>query len=88
MNDPAILLGTSSFTAASWESSFYPTENAVDRLLRVYTIGANAIMPRPAIQRLNSPPRKTAAFVEPMECALVAQLRDSPKWLYEIKLDG
>jgi ATP-dependent DNA ligase len=23
-----------------------------------------------------------------MECALVAQLRDGPKWLYEIKLDG
>ena len=45
-------------------------------------------MPRPAIQRLNSLPRKIAAFVEPMECALVTQLRDGPHWLYEIKLDG
>ena len=45
-------------------------------------------MPRPAIQRLNSLPRKIATLVEPMECALVSQLRDGPKWLYEIKLDG
>lgn len=53
----------------------------------VYTTRASFVMPRPAIQRLNSLPRKTAAFVEPMECALVTQLRDGPKWLYEILCD-
>jgi ATP-dependent DNA ligase len=54
----------------------------------VYTTGANFIMPQPAIQRLNSLPHKTAAFVEPMECALVSWLHDGPQWLYEIKLGG
>jgi ATP-dependent DNA ligase len=54
----------------------------------VYTTDANFVRPRPAIQRLNSLPRKTAAFVEPMECALVTRLLEGPKWLYEIKLDG
>ena len=37
---------------------------------------------------LESLPAKTAAFVEPMECEPVTQLREAPGWVYEIKLDG
>jgi hypothetical protein len=33
-------------------------------------------------------PRKTAAFVEPMECLPVSKLPEGPRWVYEIKLDG
>lgn len=39
-------------------------------------------------KKLNSLPRRQAAFVEPMECALVAKLPDGPDWTYEVKLDG
>jgi bifunctional non-homologous end joining protein LigD len=38
--------------------------------------------------RLQSLPKKPAAFVEPMECEPVTQLREGPQWVYEIKLDG
>ena len=31
---------------------------------------------------------KAVDFIEPMECEPVAQLRDGPHWVYEIKLDG
>ena len=40
-----------------------------------------AVSPMPA-------PRKTAAFVEPMECLPVSKLPEGPQWVYEIKLDG
>jgi ATP-dependent DNA ligase len=33
-------------------------------------------------------PRKTAAFIEPMECLPVSKLPEGPQWVYEIKLDG
>jgi len=29
-----------------------------------------------------------AAFIEPMECALVSDLPEGPQWAYEVKLDG
>jgi ATP-dependent DNA ligase len=32
--------------------------------------------------------KKTGAFIEPMECEPVTQLRVNPQWVYEIKLDG
>jgi bifunctional non-homologous end joining protein LigD len=38
--------------------------------------------------RLSSLPKRTAAFIEPMDCAHVTKLVDGPGWLYEIKLDG
>jgi DNA ligase D-like protein (predicted ligase) len=38
--------------------------------------------------RLSSLPESAAAFVEPMECEHVSNLRDGPKWVYEVKLDG
>ena len=38
--------------------------------------------------RLESLPVKTAAFVEPMECEPVSQLREGSGWVYEIKFDG
>src|SRR5215469_11134873 len=38
--------------------------------------------------RLESLPPKAAAFVEPMECEPVSQLREGSSWVYEIKLDG
>ena len=38
--------------------------------------------------RLESLPVKTPAFVEPMECEPVSQLRQVSGWVYEIKLDG
>src|SRR4029077_37162 len=37
---------------------------------------------------LSSLPERTAAFVEPMECESVSELRDGPQWIFEIKLDG
>ena len=39
-------------------------------------------------KKLDSLPRREAAFIEPMECALVAKVPDGPQWVYEIKLDG
>ena len=39
-------------------------------------------------KRLNSLPRREAAFIEPMDCAPVAKLPDGLQWFYEIKLDG
>jgi bifunctional non-homologous end joining protein LigD len=33
-------------------------------------------------------PKRTAVFIEPMECAPVTKLLDGPGWFYEIKLDG
>ncbi len=38
--------------------------------------------------RLSSLPKRAAAFVEPMDCEPVANLRDGPEWVYELKLDG
>ncbi len=38
--------------------------------------------------RLQLLPKKLAAFIEPMECEAVSELRDGPQWLYEVKLDG
>jgi ATP-dependent DNA ligase len=39
-------------------------------------------------KKLNSLPRREAAFIEPMECALVPNVPDGSQWVYEIKLDG
>ena len=39
-------------------------------------------------KKLDSPPRREAAFIEPMECALVPNVPDGSQWVYEIKLDG
>jgi DNA ligase D-like protein (predicted ligase) len=39
-------------------------------------------------KKLDSLPRREAAFIEPMECALVAKVPDGPQWVYEIKFDG
>lgn len=33
-------------------------------------------------------PRKTAEFIEPMQCKPVATLPDDSSWLFEVKLDG
>jgi len=33
-------------------------------------------------------PRRTAEFIEPMDCTPVSKLIDGPEWVYEIKLDG
>jgi ATP-dependent DNA ligase len=38
--------------------------------------------------RLDSLPRKEAAFIEPMECLSVSKLPEGSQWLWEIKLDG
>jgi len=40
------------------------------------------------MQRLESLPRREAAFIEPMECLAVTTLPEGSAWLYEIKLDG
>jgi DNA ligase D-like protein (predicted ligase) len=32
--------------------------------------------------------KRKADFIEPMECALVANLPEGPQWTYEVKLDG
>jgi bifunctional non-homologous end joining protein LigD len=37
---------------------------------------------------LESLPKRKAAFIEPMECALVSKLPEGPEWTYEVKLDG
>jgi DNA ligase D-like protein (predicted ligase) len=39
-------------------------------------------------QRLDSLPKRDAAFIEPMECLATSTLPDDPRWLWEIKLDG
>jgi ATP-dependent DNA ligase len=33
-------------------------------------------------------PKKTAAFIEPMECLPVSRLPEGSQWIWEIKLDG
>jgi hypothetical protein len=33
-------------------------------------------------KKLDSLPRREAAFIEPMECALVPSLPDGPQWVY------
>ncbi len=38
--------------------------------------------------RLDSLPKKEAAFIEPMECQSVVKLPEGSQWLWEIKLDG
>jgi DNA ligase D-like protein (predicted ligase) len=38
--------------------------------------------------RLNSLPIQKAAFIKPMECALVSRLPEGPDWTYEVKFDG
>jgi bifunctional non-homologous end joining protein LigD len=38
--------------------------------------------------RLQSLPNKLASFIEPMERETVSELRDSPQFVFEIKLDG
>ena len=48
----------------------------------------NAIERSKVTLRLESLPVKTAAFVKPMECESVSQLRQVSGWVYEIKLDG
>jgi ATP-dependent DNA ligase len=40
------------------------------------------------VRGLDSLPRRTAEFVKPIECALVAKLPEGPDWTHEIKLDG
>jgi len=38
--------------------------------------------------KLKSLPKKTAAFVEPMDCLAVSKLPESANWAWEIKIDG
>ena len=38
--------------------------------------------------RLDSLPRRNAAFIEPMECLAAPKLPGALQWVYEIKLDG
>src|SRR6266566_3139745 len=45
-------------------------------------------MSRATTSRMDSLPRRQAAFIEPMECLAVAKLSEGTKWIYEIKLDG
>ncbi len=40
------------------------------------------------MRKLNSSPRREAAFIEPMECLAVTKLPSGPEWVYELKLDG
>jgi DNA ligase D-like protein (predicted ligase) len=42
----------------------------------------------PRANRFLSLPTTKAAFIEPMECALVSTLPEGPDWTYEVKLDG
>src|SRR3984893_12985927 len=35
-----------------------------------------------------SQPKRSAEFIEPMECTPVTKLLDGPGWFYELKLDG
>jgi DNA ligase D-like protein (predicted ligase) len=51
--------------------------------LFVFSMNASA-----ADKRINSLPPAKAAFVEPMECALVSTVPGGSPWVYEIKLDG
>jgi len=37
---------------------------------------------------IKSLPKRKAEFIEPMECALVANIPEGPGWTYEVKLDG
>src|SRR6266851_3428035 len=45
-------------------------------------------MRRSGPTRLQSLPRRKAAFIQPMECLPVTKLNDAVQWTYEIKLDG
>ena len=45
-------------------------------------------MRRVATKRLDSLPKRKAAFIEPMDCARVSHLPDGLNWVFEIKLDG
>jgi ATP-dependent DNA ligase len=45
-------------------------------------------MPVRVPSRLHSLPKTKAAFISPMECALVAKLPEGPAWTYEVKLDS
>jgi DNA ligase D-like protein (predicted ligase) len=40
------------------------------------------------MRKLESLPRRQAAFLEPIECLAVPKLPEGPEWVYEIKLDG
>lgn len=40
------------------------------------------------ILSLKQLPKRTAEFIEPMDCTPVSKLIDGPEWVYEIKLDG
>jgi ATP-dependent DNA ligase len=40
------------------------------------------------VKRIASLPISKAAFIEPMECALVSKLPVGLEWTYEVKLDG
>ena len=42
----------------------------------------------PARLKLTSPLQNAAAFIEPMDCLVVAKLPDSAIWVREIKIDG
>jgi DNA ligase D-like protein (predicted ligase) len=42
----------------------------------------------PKVSKLDSLPKRSATFLEPMECASVAKLPIGDQWAFEIKLDG
>jgi DNA ligase D-like protein (predicted ligase) len=42
----------------------------------------------PNVSQLDSLPKRSATFVEPMECESVSKLPTADKWVFEIKLDG
>jgi ATP-dependent DNA ligase len=45
-------------------------------------------MPRAGTRALTCLPKRTADFIEPMDCAPATKLADGLGWLFEIKLDG
>jgi bifunctional non-homologous end joining protein LigD len=45
-------------------------------------------MTGPPGRRLLTLPKRTAEFIEPMECLATSKLPDGAKWVWEIKLDG
>jgi len=40
------------------------------------------------MQKLESLPRREAAFIEPMECLAVTKLPEGPEWVHEILCGG
>jgi DNA ligase D-like protein (predicted ligase) len=42
----------------------------------------------PNVSKLDSLPKRSATFLEPMECASVSKLPIGDQWVFEIKLDG